>query len=172
MNKDNKPKVLLRALEPEDLDLLYGIENNPEVWDVSPTNVPYSRYVLHNYLANTVNDIYVDKQVRFVIDADKEQCIGLLDIVHSEPKHRRAEVSIVLRKEFRKKGLAQSALLQLLDYSLRVLHLHQLYAVVPKANQASVDLFTRVGFKINAELKDWLFDGENYNDAVLMQYIL
>ena len=39
----------------------------------SPTNVPYSRYVLHNYLANTVNDIYVDKQVRFVIDADKEQ---------------------------------------------------------------------------------------------------
>lgn len=103
MNKDNKPKVLLRALEPEDLDLLYGIENNPEVWDVSPTNVPYSRYVLHNYLANTVNDIYVDKQVRFVIDADKEQCIGLLDVVHFDPKHRRAEVSIVLRKEFRKK---------------------------------------------------------------------
>ena len=172
MNKDSKPKVLLRALEPEDLDLLYGIENNPEVWDVSPTNVPYSRYVLHNYLANTVNDIYVDKQVRFVIDADKEQCIGLLDVVHFDPKHRRAEVSIVLRKEFRKKGLAQSALVQLLDYSLRVLHLHQLYAVVPKANQASVDLFTRVGFKINAELKDWLFDGENYNDAILMQYIL
>ncbi len=81
-------------------------------------------------------------------------------------------MSIVLRKEFRKKGLAQSALLQLLDYSLRVLHLHQLYAVVPKANQASIDLFTRVGFKLNAELKDWLFDGENYNDAVLMQYIL
>ncbi len=89
MDKDNKPKVLLRALEPEDLDLLYGIENNPEVWDVSPTNVPYSRYVLHNYLANTVNDIYVDKQVRFVIDADKEQCIGLLDVVHFDPKHRR-----------------------------------------------------------------------------------
>ena len=172
MDKDNKPKVLLRALEPEDLDLLYGIENNPEVWDVSPTNVPYSRYVLHNYLANTVNDIYVDKQVRFVIDADKEQCVGLLDVVHFDHKHRRAEVSIVLRKEFREKGLAQSALLQLLDYSLRVLHLHQLYAVVSKANQASVDLFTRVGFKINAELKDWLFDGENYNDAVLMQYIL
>ena len=172
MNKDNKPKVLLRALEPEDLDLLYGIENNPEVWDVSPTNVPYSRYVLHNYLANTVNDIYVDKQVRFVIDADKDQCVGLLDVVHFDPKHRRAEVSIVLHKEFRKKGLAQSALLQLLDYSLRVLHLHQLYAVVPTANQASVDLFTRVGFKINAELKDWLFDGGNYNDAILMQYIL
>lgn len=172
MDKENKSKVVLRALEPEDLDLLYGIENNPEVWDVSPTNVPYSRYVLHNYLANTVNDIYVDKQVRFVIDADKEQCIGLLDVVHFDSKHRRAEVSIVLRKEFRKKGLAQSALLQLLDYSLRVLHLHQLYAVVPKANQTSVDLFTRVGFKINAELKDWLFDGENYNDAVLMQYIL
>ena len=40
MDKENKSKVVLRALEPEDLDLLYGIENNPEVWDVSPTNVP------------------------------------------------------------------------------------------------------------------------------------
>ena len=142
------------------------------MWNVSPTNVPYSRYVLHNYLANAVNDIYVDKQVRFVLDADKEQCVGLLDVVHFEPKHRRAEVSIVLRKEFRKKGLAQSALFQLLDYSLHVLHLHQLYAVVPKANQASINLFTRVGFKINAELKDWLFDGEYYENALLMYYIL
>ena len=110
--------------------------------------------------------------MRFVLDADKEQCVGLLDVVHFEPKHRRAEVSIVLRKEFRKKGLAQSALFQLLDYSLHVLHLHQLYAVVPKANQASINLFTRVGFKINAELKDWLFDGEYYENALLMYYIL
>ena len=28
MNKDNKPKVLLRALEPEDLDLLDSVGNN------------------------------------------------------------------------------------------------------------------------------------------------
>ena len=34
----------LRAIEPEDLDLLYQIENNTELWQVGATNVPYSRY--------------------------------------------------------------------------------------------------------------------------------
>ena len=35
--------IHLRALEPEDLDMLYQIENNRELWSVGVTNVPYSR---------------------------------------------------------------------------------------------------------------------------------
>ena len=49
--------VRLRAMEPEDLDFLYAMENDKEVWDVGCTNVPYSRYVLHDYIANASNDI-------------------------------------------------------------------------------------------------------------------
>ena len=32
--------VRLRAMEPEDLDFLYAMENDKEVWDVGCTNVP------------------------------------------------------------------------------------------------------------------------------------
>ena len=46
-----KNKILLRAMEPEDLELLYQIENNPALWKVGVTNVPYSRYQLRDYLA-------------------------------------------------------------------------------------------------------------------------
>ena len=38
--------VTLRAIEPEDLDLLYQIENNQQLWHVGATNVPYSRYTI------------------------------------------------------------------------------------------------------------------------------
>ena len=41
-------KVRLRAMEPEDLDLLYEIENDIETWHVGAGNVPYSRYLLHD----------------------------------------------------------------------------------------------------------------------------
>ena len=58
--------IYLRALEPEDLDLLYQIENEDEVWNVGSSNVPYSRYTLLNYIANASNDIYVDGQVRLI----------------------------------------------------------------------------------------------------------
>ena len=38
-----KGKVKLRAMEPEDLDVLYEIENDAEMWHVGAVNVPYSR---------------------------------------------------------------------------------------------------------------------------------
>lgn len=60
------PIVTLRAIEPEDLDILYRIENDREVWNVSATNVPYSKYMLHDYIANATGDIYTDKQVRMM----------------------------------------------------------------------------------------------------------
>ena len=34
------PKIRLRALEPEDLDLLYRIENDVTLWNVGSSNVP------------------------------------------------------------------------------------------------------------------------------------
>ena len=37
------PSIRLRAIEPEDLDLLYLIENDTRLWNVGTTNVPYSR---------------------------------------------------------------------------------------------------------------------------------
>ena len=60
--------VKLRAMEPEDLDMLYMIENDRKLWDVGVTNVPYSRYVLHDYIANSSGDIYTDHQVRLIIE--------------------------------------------------------------------------------------------------------
>ena len=60
------PTISLRALEPEDLDLLYHIENDDELWGVGVTNVPYSRYLLHDFISSTTGDIYTDKQIRSI----------------------------------------------------------------------------------------------------------
>ena len=65
---NQNPEVRLRAMEPEDLDLLYRIENDVKLWHVSTTNVPYSRFTLHEYIANSTGDIYVDRQVRLMIE--------------------------------------------------------------------------------------------------------
>jgi diamine N-acetyltransferase len=41
--------IHLRALEPEDVDVLYKWENNREIWHVSNTQTPFSRYVLEQF---------------------------------------------------------------------------------------------------------------------------
>ena len=44
--KINDHQYTLRALEPEDLDFLYIIENDSSLWKFGASNVPYSKYVL------------------------------------------------------------------------------------------------------------------------------
>ena len=166
------PVVRLRAMEPEDLDALYRIENDRDVWDVGENNVPYSRYILHDYIANASADIYADKQVRMVVENEKGQLVGVADVVNFCPSHARAEVSIVICREHRKKGYARAAIRQIMEYALRTLHLHQLYAVVREDNMPSRNLFSSLGFKSKMVLDDWLFDGKGYHNAVVMQFFL
>lgn len=166
------PVVRLRAMEPEDLDALYRIENDRDVWDVGENNVPYSRYILHDYIANASADIYADKQVRMVVENEEGQLVGVADVVNFCPSHARAEVSIVICREHRKKGYARAAIRQIMEYALRTLHLHQLYAVVREDNMPSLNLFSSLGFKSKMVLEEWLFDGKDYHNAVVMQFFL
>ena len=110
------PLVKLRAIEPEDLDILYGIENDMSLWNDSITSVPYSRYMLYDYIANTRNDIYTDRQVRMMIENNKCEVVGIVDLINFDPKHLRAEIGIVIKRDFRNLGYAQSAINKIKDF--------------------------------------------------------
>ena len=169
---DKLPEVTLRALEPEDLELLYHIENDDKLWNVGITNVPYSRFLLHDYIANSSGDIYTDKQVRLMIVTSDNKCVGIIDLVDFNPQHRRAEIGIVIMSEYRNRGFAKAALSKAISYCHRVIHLAQIYAIIQNDNKISINLFNSLGFSAKTQLGGWLFDGEKYNDAVLMQFFL
>ena len=168
----NLPTITLRALEPEDLDELYAIENDTEIWDVGHTNVPYSRYALHDYIAHASADIYADRQVRLMIVSGEGRAVGLVDVVNYDPQHQRAEVGIVVKKPFRNAGYGHAALQAVVDYARCFWHLHQLYALIDVDNETSLHLFAEMGFTDGGRLKSWLFDGKNYRDVCLMQTFL
>lgn len=172
MNDNAFPAINIRAMEPEDLDMLYQIENDTELWGVSSTNVPYSRYTLHDYIANATNDIYTDRQVRLVIEASMGETVGLADIINFDPRHRHAEVGIAIIKTYRERGYAHAALHRLHAYARQTLLLHQLYAIVDTRNIQAVSLFTSLGYVHVATIPDWLYSGASYSDAVMLQIIL
>lgn len=174
MNKpnDTSSPIRLRAMEPEDLDLLYHIENDRSVWGVSSTNVPYSRYALHDYVAHAQNDIYTDKQVRLIITKATGETIGLLDLMNFDPRHQRAELGIVIMKPYRRQGYATAAIRQILSDARSIWHLHQLYAITEQSNAASCQLFKGLGFSTSCVLHDWLSFADGFHDALLLQYFL
>ena len=167
-----KVQVRLRAMEPEDLDLLYRIENDVDLWAVGTTNVPYSRYTLHDYIATAADDIYADRQLRLIVESDG-RTVGVVDLINFDPRHRRAEVGIVIEQPYRRQGYAQAAIEALHDYARRVVHLHQLYAIICTDNQPARTLFLALGYSPTATLIHGLLRSDNtFVDAEVMQFML
>ena len=73
--------IYLRALEPEDLEFIFAIENDESIWELSNTQTPYSRFLIRQYLENANQDIYEAKQLRLAIcNNDDFKAIGLIDL--------------------------------------------------------------------------------------------
>lgn len=163
--------IKLRALEPEDLDALYELENDRAEWESGTSNVPFSRYALHDYIAHNSYDIYADKQLRQAVELNGT-VVGLVDMVNFDPRNGRAEVSIITAKEYRRKGIATQSLAHIIEYARDFLHLHQLYAIVPENNAASIGLFQKLNFMHTSTLQSWIANGKEMQNAMFFQLIL
>ncbi len=164
--------IALRALEPEDLDLLFSIENDTSGWELSNTQVPYSKHILKQYLSNAHQDIYEAKQLRLVItDNNKETALGFIDLFDFDPKNRRVGVGLMLLETARGKGFGKDALTTLCDYAFDAFQVHQLYANITSDNAASIALFENQGFVKVGVKKDWSFSKGSFKDELIYQYI-
>jgi diamine N-acetyltransferase len=166
-------EIRLRALEPEDLELLYGWENNISYWTISNTIVPFSKYTLKRYLEDSHKSIYETGQVRLMIDhiAD-DATIGTIDIFDFDPFHKRAGVGILIANEqYRRKGYATMALKCLINYCFGTLMLHQIHCGILSNNKESIDLFKKVGFIQSGIKKEWIRSSEGYIDEYIFQMI-
>ena len=164
--------IRLRAVEPEDLDLMYLIENDTELWPYGQVSVPFSHFALKQYIDESSNDIFRDRQLRLVIETTDGISVGFVDLQNFEPLHHRAEVGIVIVPEQQRKGLAKEALRLLASYVSAHLGIHQLYALVPEYNTASVALFHKCGYKQTAILRDWLSTPSGWQSVLVFQNLL
>lgn len=166
-------KIRLRALEPEDIDILFEWENDTEIWEISNTCEPFSKYILAKYIKDSQRDIYESKQIRLVIETLDGVAVGAIDLFDFDPFHFRAGVGILIHnKNDRKLGYATDALELLCKYSLEYLRLHQLYANITEDNIASIHLFKKVGFALVGIKKDWRRTANGWKNELLFQKIL
>jgi diamine N-acetyltransferase len=166
-------KISLRALEPEDLELLYDWENNDTNWVLSNTITPFSKFILKQYIENSHKSIYETGQLRLMIDfVPDKKTIGTIDVFDFDSFHKRAGLGILIAKEeYRKKGLASMALTCLIEYCFEKLQLHQLYCNILANNLESIELFKKHGFTQAGLKKDWIRTSDMYADEYLFQLI-
>ena len=108
----------LRALEAEDVDLLYVWENDPAVWGVSGTLAPFSRHTLRRFLDEQRFDLYAARQLRLVVETLDGRAVGLVDLFEFEPVDLRAGIGILIHGAGdRGRGFASDALDVLCRYA-------------------------------------------------------
>lgn len=169
--------VRLRAPEQSDVEALYLWENNMEIWKVSNTITPFSRFVLKKYIETAHLDIWGTKQLRLIIEAKDQSSlmflpVGLIDLFDFDPFHLRAGIGILIaNSEFRQKGYATEALKLMVRYSFETLQLHQLYCNISADNSISLQLFKNAGFEQIGIKKEWLKSLNGWQDEVLLQII-
>ncbi len=165
--------IRLRALEPEDIDILYKWENDTTVWRVSYTVAPFSKYILRQFIENQRYDIYEAKQLRLIIESKESSLpVGAIDLFDLDPYNRRAGVGILIYDQRDKgQGYASAALGVIIDYCFRVLGLNQLYCNIAASNNRSLALFRNKGFTTVGLKKEWIRTTSDWQDEYLLQLI-
>lgn len=165
--------IRLRAVEPEDLELLYRWENDEANWKQSNNIVPYSRYILKRYIAGSGKSIYETGQLRLMIDVlPEKRTVGSIDLFDFDHFNKRAGIGILIADPAdRKKGFASSALSCLIDYAFETLGLHQLWCNILEKNSESMNLFEGHGFIRCAARKDWIQSGGSWETECTLQLI-
>ena len=166
-------KIYLRALEPEDLDFVYAIENDETIWEVSNTQTPYSKFLIRKYLQNAHQDIYEAKQLRLAIcKNDTFESIGLIDLFDFDARNKRAGIGIIIQNQNnRSEGYGKEAIGLLINYAFQKLELHQLFANIGTENEASLNLFITFGFQKIGIKKEWNLLKGKFHDEAIFQLI-
>ena len=168
----NGEHIYLRALEPEDLEFIYDIENDTSLWQLSDTQTPYSKFLIKQYLENAHQDIYEAKQLRLVICAHNDEVKGLIDVFDFDAKNKRAGIGILIKNvNDRHQGYGKEALDLLVNYCFKTLHLHQVFANISEDNVPSLKLCQNNGINIVGLKKEWISHGETYSNQYILQRI-
>lgn len=162
--------IRLRKIEPSDVPYLYRWENDATAWADGSNHNPLSQQDLRGYIASTTGDIYMDSQLRLIIEEQSpitnDQSpitVGCIDLFDFDPRNRRAALGMYIAPEFRGKGVGREALLQMEHYAFDFLHLRVLYAVIATSNTVCSALYQSAGYAPSSPLPAWTLE----SDAVI-----
>lgn len=166
--------VFLRAVEPEDLELLYEWENDSSLWERGDTINPYSRFTIKLYIERALKENVLQiGQLRLMICmTGSGKVAGMVDLFDIDVINGKCGVGLLVADEYRGLGISGLALELVEEYSRQVLRLHQLYAHIAAFNVPCVNCFEKNGFVCSGVLKEWKRIGDGYADVLVYQKFL
>lgn len=155
-------KVVLRALEPQDMPFLLDMINDPEMERmVTSWSFPISEKQQMDWYNRIITE---QNNLRFAIECDG-QFVGVSTLVNIDWKSRSARHGIKLCNNTpKRKGIGTDAVYATMKYAFEELQLNRLYGSFLDYNIASQKLYEKCGWKIEGCYRQNIFKNNAYHD--------
>ncbi|MCY3019742.1 MAG: GNAT family protein [Planctomycetota bacterium] len=101
-----------------------------------------------------------------IVEKATSMPVGVATLDNILFNHRSATLGLILRKGSRRKGYGREAVALLVDYAFNVLNLNRLEGHVFDFNGATSAIAASLGFRIVGTLRQSVFAGGRYHDAM------
>jgi len=149
-------RLLLRRLQPADLDSLYALYCDPDVTRYIP-DAPRTYEETRKELEWFQNGHpqYPQLGLWATILKETDQFIGRCGLLPwSIDQRQEVEVAFLLAREHWGRGLGTEAALAVTDYGFEQLHYSRLVCLIDKDNQASIKVAMKIGMTFEKEGRD------------------
>ncbi|MGL5676551.1 MAG: GNAT family N-acetyltransferase [Cellulosilyticaceae bacterium] len=158
-------RLVLRALEAEDVEAIYKIFSSEEVtayYGMYPLSEPVKARQMIEAFAKSFEE---DRGIRWAITVkDTGEVIGTCGFMNSSSRHRRTEVGYELHEDAWHKGYAKEALRAIIAYGFETMQWERIEALVYPENTTSNCLLLTLGFELEGLLRGHAYFREKQQD--------
>lgn len=161
-------KVILRAVEEEDVEMLRQLTNSPDYEKmIVGWAFPISKKDQADWFANCKNGL---SRIRYTIVTEEDGPVGMIGLRDIDWKNGVASGlgMRIAKKETRTRGLATDAWMTLMRYAFNELRLNRINGSALAYNKASLRVCEKVGFKIEGVQRQAVYKNGEYIDLVIM----
>lgn len=157
-------KVVLRAMEPSDCELVREMFNDPEIERlVVGWSFPLSQYSQVKWY----EEHYGDGDFRFIIETKEDGAVGVATLLDIDWKNRMAQHGIKLaKKDIRGKGIGTDAVMAIMRYAFDELGLNRLNGAWFPDNLPSRNMYMKCGWKEEGVRRNYIYKNGKYHDLV------
>ena len=161
-------RVVLRAIEREDLPDLQRWSNEPEIqYQLGGWHLPSSAAVMERWFESLQNN---ELNQRFAIDTKDLGLIGTANLVDINWKDRNAFHGMLLGdKDIRGKGYGSDTVMAVMRYAFEEMGLERLDGSMIEYNEPSLRMYIgKCGWKEEGRKKNWYWRKNRFWDKILV----
>lgn len=159
-------RVLLRAIERTDKELLRSLMNDPEIEQLLGG---WSFPISDDNQEEWIKELHPKEHtMRCIIEVIEDKiAIGTVILSDIDYKNGTAEIHIKLSKDYSGRGYGTDTLKAVITYAFCELRLHCVYALILEHNRASQRLFEKFGFQKEGILRSRIYKKGGYQNQLV-----